>query len=153
MDRLEPRLRTEPWVCITCGTVAALTASVLKARGFKTRLVDSQTLEKPNGYDDGHSLFEVYWPGANKWALVDADMGLMFKNGGAFLSAEELAERVRQDRRPEFFALSQKAAVLDPFFLGPDGYNYALEFRWRWGTPEGKWRWYRRVLGRIHIRS
>ena len=113
--------------------------------------MDSQTLEKANGYDDGHALFEVYLSGANKWALVDADMGLMFKEGGGFLGAEELAERVRQDRRPEFFALAQKAAVLVPFFLGPAGYNYALEFRWRWGTDEGKWRWYRRVLQRVHI--
>jgi hypothetical protein len=153
LERLKSRLLTEPWVSITCGNTAALAASVLNGQGYKTRRVDSQTLEKPNGYDDGHSLFEVYWPEAKKWVLVDADMGLLFKEGSAFLGAEELAERVKQNRRPELVALAQKAAVLDPYFLGPDGYNYALEFRWRWGTDEEKWRWYRRVMQRVNIRQ
>ena len=103
-------------------------------------------MEEPNGYNDGHAMFEVYWPEAGKWILVDADMGLLFKADGQFLSIEEVAKLVKEDRRPEFFVLAQKAAVLDPFFLRADGYNYALEFRWRWGTPEGKWQWYRRVM-------
>jgi hypothetical protein len=153
LDRLKSRLRVEPWVCITCGTIAALAASVLRDRGYNTRRVTAQTLEKPNGYDDGHELFEVQWPGENRWVLVDVDMGLLFKDGGAFLSATDFAERVKQNRPPEFVALAQKAAVLDPFFPGPDGYNYALEFRWRWGTPQGKWRWYRRVMQRVNVEA
>jgi hypothetical protein len=36
--------------------------------------------------------------------------------------------------------------------LGVQGaVNYALEFRWLWGTPDGKWRWYRRVMQRIGL--
>ncbi len=148
-ETLKKRLLVEPWVCITCGNIARLAGDVLSTEGYKTRIVGSSTLEEPNFYNDGHAMFEVYWPEAGKWILVDADMGLLFKAGGVFLGAQEVGELVKQDRRPEFFSLAQKAAVLDPFFLGPDAYNYALEFRWLWGTPEGKWRWYRRVMQRV----
>jgi len=143
------RLLGEPWVCITCGNIARLASDILTVEGYRTRMVGCSTLQEPNGYNDGHALFEVYWPEAGKWVLVDADMGLLFKAGGQFLDAEEVAQAVKEDQRPEFFVLTQKAAVLDPFFLRSDGYNYALEFRWLWGTPEGKWQWYRRVMQRI----
>jgi hypothetical protein len=149
VETLKKRLIVDPWVCITCGKIARLASTVLSAEGYKTRMVGGSTVEEPNGYNDGHSLFEVYWPEAGKWILVDADMGLLFKAGGTFLGAEEVVKRVNQDQRPEFFPLAQKAAVLDSFFLRADGYNYALEFRWLWGTPEGQWRWYRRVLQRL----
>ncbi|NUQ65377.1 MAG: hypothetical protein HUU20_23160 [Pirellulales bacterium] len=148
-DALKKRLVVDPWVCITCGNIARLASSVLAGEGYQTRPVGASTLEEPNGYNDGHCLFEVYSPEAGKWILVDADMGLLFKAGDTFLGAEEVVKRVHEDQRPEFFVLAQKAAVLDPFFLRSDGYNYALEFRWLWGTPEGKWQWYRRVLQRI----
>ncbi len=146
---LKNRLLIEPWVCITCGNIARLASEILSGEGYQTRMVGCSTLEEPNGYNDGHAMFEVYWPQAGKWILVDADMGLLFKAGEQFLGAEEVAKAVKEDQRPEFFVLAQKAAVLDPFFLRPDGYNYALEFRWQWGTPEGKWQWYRRVMQRI----
>ena len=151
IEALKKRLPVDPWVSITCGKIAQLARSILSDEGYKTRMIGCSTLEEPNGYNDGHAIFEVYWPEAGKWIVVDADMGLLFKDHGAFLSAEELAGFVKKNKRPEFFSLAQKAAVLDPFFLGPDGYNYALEFRWLWGTPEGKWQWYRRVLGRIAV--
>jgi len=152
-EALKKSLLVQPWVCITCGTIARLASGILSAEGYKTRMVGSSTLEEPNFYNDGHAMFEVYWPEAGKWILVDADMGLLFKDGGVFLGAHEVGERVKQNRRPEFFYLAQKAAVLDPYFLGPDAYNYALEFRWLWGTPEGKWQWYRRVMQRVAIAS
>jgi hypothetical protein len=148
-ERLKNRLQVEPWVCLTCGNVASLVASIVEAEGYKARIVNTETSEEKNGYDDGHSMLEVYSPQLKKWILVDADMGILFKDDGIFLSAAELAGRVKKNKRPEFVVLAQKAAVLDPFFLGPDGYNYALEFRWRWRSPEGKWRWYRRVLQRM----
>jgi len=152
-ETLKKKLLVEPWVCITCGTVARLASDILSSQGYKTRMVGSSTLEKPNHYNDGHAMFEVFWPEASKWILVDADMGLLFKDGGVFLGAQEVADRVKRNRRPEFFYLAQKAAVLDPYFLRPDGYNYALEFRWLWGTAEGKWQWYRRVMQRVAIIS
>lgn len=140
------RLIAEPWVCLTCGNMARLASAVLSGEGYQTRLVACSTLEEPNRYNDGHVMFEVDWPAAGRWILVDADMGLLFRDGGQFLSAAEVAQRVKDDQRPEFFVLAQKAAVLDPYFLRSDGYNYALEFRWQWATPEGKWQWYRRVM-------
>jgi len=151
LDTLKKKLVVDPWVSITCGKIAQLASSILSAEGYKTRMVGCSTLEPRNGYNDGHAIFEVYSPQAGKWIVVDADMGLLFQDGGAFLSAEELAGCVRKNQRPEFFVLAQKAAVLEPFFLAPDGYNYALEFRWLWGTVEGKWRWYQRVLQRISV--
>jgi hypothetical protein len=151
VEALKKRLLVEPWVSIICGHIAQLAGQVLSAEGYKTRKVGTSTLEEPNGYNDGHAMFEVYWPEAGKWILVDADVGLLFKADGQFLDAEEVARRVQEDRRPEFFVLAQKAAVIDPFFLRSDGYNYALESRWLLATPEGKWRWYRRVMQRITI--
>ena len=147
VGKLREKLRSEPWVSITCGTVSYLFAAILKDEGYKTRQVYALAPEElHNGYDDGHRIFEVFWPAADKWVLVDADMGLLFKDGGAFLDADEFGKRVKDGKKPEFFPLGQKAAVLDPFFPSATGYNYALEFRWRWGTEEGKWRWYRRVF-------
>ena len=151
VETLKKRLLVEPWVSIICGHIAQLASQVLSAEGYKTRKVGTSTLEEPNGYNDGHAMFEVYWPETGKWILVDADVGLLFKADGQFLGAEEVARRVQEDRRPEFFVLAQKAAVIDPFFLRSDGYNYALESRWLLATPEGKWRWYRRVMQRITI--
>jgi hypothetical protein len=113
--------------------------------------VSGKTRDALVGFSSGLWLFEVFWPEAGKWILVDADMGLLFKTGGMFLNAQEVGAMVKRDQRPDFFCLAQKAAVLDPFFLGPDAYNYALEFRWLWGTPEGKWQWYRRVMQRVAI--
>jgi hypothetical protein len=151
IETLRRRLLVEPWVSIICGEIARLASQILSAEGYKTRMVGTSTLEEPNGYNDGHAMLEVYWPEAGKRILVDADVGLLFKAGGLFLGAEEVAKRVKEDRRPEFFVLAQKAAVMDPFFLRSDGYNYALEARWRLGTPEGKWQWYRRVMQSISI--
>lgn len=147
VGKLREKLQSEPWVSISCGTVSYLFAAVLKDEGYKTRQVSaSAPPERHNGYDDGHRLFEVFSPAAGKWILVDADMGLLFKDGGVFLDADEFGKRVKDNNKPEFFVLTQKAAVVDPFFPSPTGYNHALEFRWRWGTDGGKWRWYRRVF-------
>jgi hypothetical protein len=155
VEALIARALREPWVAITCGNIARLLSAVLEGEGYKTRMVYVVTGEKRNHYDDGHVLFEVFWPEAKKWVLVDADMGLLFKDRGAspaaYLGAQEFAARVKEGRRPEFVPLGQKAAVLDPFFLGPGGYNYALEFRWRWATADGQWRWYRRVFQQVQI--
>lgn len=150
IEELRAKLETELWLSVSCGTISRVAGRVLEELGYRTRLVCTLTSDEWNTYDNGHSLLEVFYPVENQWILADVDMGLMFLEGGRFLSAYEFWKKVREGKRPEFLVLSRKE--VDPFFLSPSGFNHAIWMRARMGTLEGKWRWYQRIFQNVALR-
>jgi hypothetical protein len=138
------KLETMPWIVQTCGPTRDLAITVLrKQAGFSSRKVDTLTGEKLSGFDDGHSLLEVYDPGRRKWILADIDMGLLFKHGDNFLNAYEFWKTLREKGEFEFVRLSQ--VEIDPEF------SVALYFQLQTINPERVKDWYRRVFQIIAI--
>lgn len=149
VEELKARLPTCAFLCITCGTIASLAASILDDLGFRTRLVGGLTMEDWNTYDNGHALFEVFSPHAEKWVLADVDMGFLFRHSDVYLDAGEMWECLNQRRALELVPLTN--AIVDPFFAGAWGFNWFLRFRHKWQDEEGKLGWYKRILQAVHI--
>lgn len=148
-DELKAMLPTCSFVGITCGTIASLSASILADLGFRTRSVGSMTLDDWNTYDNGHALFEVYCPRAEKWILADVDMGFLFRQDDTYLDAGQLWQALHQGHSFELIPLAN--SLVDPFFLSPTGFNYFLRFRWKWQDDVGKLAWYRRILQAVSL--
>ena len=138
------KLRTMPWVIQTCGPGRNLAYTVLrKEAGFWPRSIDTLTGEKLSGFDDGHSLLEVYDPRLKQRVLADTDMGYMFEKEGRFLSTLDLWRLIRKG---EDFDLVRLARVeIDPEF------PLAVYGRLQAATPERVKDWYRRVFQIIAI--
>ena len=151
IEELERMLPTCSFVCITCGTIAALASRVLTGLGFRTRSVGALTMEAEawNTYDNGHALFEVFWPSLGKWVLADMDMGYLFRLDGDYLDAGEVWRCLRDEDPIELEPLAE--ALTDPMFLNPAGFNWFLRFRWKWADEQGRMAWYRRILQAIGI--
>ena len=58
-------------VVSTCGPVSEWTVALLQAAGYEARVVSTETLEPPNGWNDGHVLIEVRIDG--EWIAYDVD--------------------------------------------------------------------------------
>ena len=146
LDELERMLPTCSFVCITCGTIAGLAAQVLTGLGFRTRSVGALTMEAEawNTYDNGHALFEVFWPRFGKWVLADVDMGFLFRAEGGYLDTGEVWRCLKKGERLELEPLA--STLTDPMFINPAGFNWFLRFRWNWQDEKGKMAWYRRTL-------
>jgi hypothetical protein len=78
LEQLLSRAKTHKLV-ITCGTTSKLFKSILKDVGIESRIVSTVTLEKLNGYDNGHTMLEVNVDG--KWVLYDFDNNIYFYKG------------------------------------------------------------------------
>jgi len=150
-EELKGLLLHRAFLCITCGTIASLTVSLLKDLGFRARFVSALTSEDWNTYDNGHGLCEVFLPGEGRWVLADVDMGFLFRGDGNLLSAYEFWERINEGREVEFVPLSEK--FVDPFFSSPWGFNWFLRVRYMWRGSEGKKAWYRRIFQAVGIRE
>ena len=77
---------------LTCGCVSDFTCWLLTSLGWKTRRVGAMRVRGPyNTYNNGHQLFEFYWPQYRKWVLADIDMCQMFVKNGAYLNLGEVS--------------------------------------------------------------
>lgn len=150
-EELERMLPTCSFVCITCGTIASVAARVLTGLGFRTRSVRALTTDTAtwNTYDNGHALFEVFWPRQGRWILADVDMGFLFKNATGYLDTGEVWRCLKEDERIELEPLAN--TLVDPMFVSPAGFNWFLKFRWKWQDEQGKMAWYRRILQAVGI--
>lgn len=148
-DELLRMLPTCSFLSITCGVFASLAARVLGERGFQTRLVNGLKNDEWNTYDNGHCLFEVFWPEVEKWVLADVDMGYLFRLDDTFLSAGDVWQRLQAGGDLELVPLAQKVA--DPFFPAPSGFNWFLRFRSQCRTEGQKLHWYRRILQNMSV--
>jgi hypothetical protein len=90
LEQLRSRAKTHKLV-ITCGTASKLIQSLLRDAGIESRIVVTMTLEKLNGYDNGHTMLEVNLGG--KWVLYDFDNNVYFENGHPLSFEEFIAAR------------------------------------------------------------
>lgn len=149
---LREKLKHEPWVSIYCGVVHKLFNDILREHGFRAREIAVKTSQEHNTFDNGHCLQEVFFPEHRKWLLVDADIGVLFKDGERFLSAYELLQQAREGRQPQFVPLARKE--VDPFFsdsASGQEVNYVPWMRCQLSTDALKWAWYRRVFQNLTI--
>jgi hypothetical protein len=140
-------LREDSCISVTCGTIARMAKILLAQQGIESRFVAGLTLAEWNAYDNGHTLFEVLWPGVG-WVLVDLDMGLLFQDDNKFLNLHDVFRCIRDGRTPELVRLAP--FQVDPhFYLG--GYNMSLICQWSWRSEAAIWEWYGRIFQTVSI--
>ena len=118
---------------LTCGRISGLAFYLLTQRGLYARLVGSLTLEEWNGFDDGHTLLEVYSTTFKKWIVYDLDMNQQPLVNGKPLTLPEFRDAT-QNGTVEFAKLAT-----DPL-LDPNDVNYETFKSYDWSA------WYKRVL-------
>lgn len=92
---------------LTCGYIADFCCRILKRAGWQTRRVAALRVEgKYNSYDNGHQLFEFYWPTLDKWVLADVDMCQMFVRDGNFLNLGEVSSLIQDGKDFELYPLT-----------------------------------------------
>jgi hypothetical protein len=149
LEEATKQLKTLPWISRTCGPMRNVAWNVIHMQAgkkyFWPRGVDGLTMAELSGFDDGHSLFEVYSPGDKRRILVDIDMGYLFreKPDGPFLAAVELWQLIHENKPFELYRLSTKEV--------DSSFPYALTGRLQTSSPERVKAWYRRVMQIISI--
>lgn len=106
---------------IACGDIARFTKFVLASQGIESRVVQFETLEARNGYDDGHLMLEVLIDGA--WVLVDVDARNVFEHESRRLSASGFMSLHMEEIDIIKFSLAPLLSYND---LSPQGYDYTL---------------------------
>lgn len=86
-------------VYLTCSRIAAFSCKVLNGLGYKTRTVGGIANEVRNGFDDEHTLLEVFDPIADNWLVADVDNNSVFKRkgGDTLLNFQEFREALYAD--------------------------------------------------------
>ncbi len=133
---------------LTCSYISDFCCELLKEFRWKTRRVAALRVKGEwNTFDNGHSLFEFYWPKLKKWILADVDMHSMFLKNGNYLSLGEVSQLIQQGKdfdlepltHPGFGGLDTSDGVLKNFSFSAmcEVMNY---------DPQIKKEWYRQTL-------
>jgi len=138
---------------LTCDRLAALGREVLRRQGVAARVVLGRTAEEPTGYDDGHSVLELYHPQVRAWVACDLDNDARFVGAedGRPLSALELSDRVASggaDYRIVRIASDTRLDVSG--FRSPEGFVWTFVGEWAQADLKA---WYARVLQVVLIRD
>ncbi len=151
LPTLRSRLIDCSWIILTCGHARDLAMSVMRELSLKyqTRPVNTIAIgESKNGFDDGHSMFEVLGGAFPRWTVVDIDQGLLFRTtGDEFLDTTSLIGALAKGTSVRYEELSPKEFDLE--FPGRDrmaGYNFAVYQQASLRDPQARARWYRRLL-------
>jgi len=92
---------------LTCGPVSQFVRTLLGRLGWETRQVSCIRLEGEwDTWNDGHVLFEFYWPQYRKWVLADVNAHKMFVKNGEYLNAGEVTELIRSGQDFDFAPLT-----------------------------------------------
>ena len=84
---------------LTCACISDFVCWVLAPFGWKTRRVGAMRVRGAyNTYNNGHQLFEFYWPKYRKWVLADVDMCQMFVKNGAYLNLGEVSVLIQSGK-------------------------------------------------------
>lgn len=124
---------------LTCGSVVAFALRVLAEKGYQARMVQAQTTEPWNRYDNGHTMLEIWRPDYKKWVLYDLAMNSDFPSPQGPLSLWELSRLINQGK-PFQPRLISHDSELDIAFSGI--FNEELTQL----SPVQVDSWYRRVL-------
>tara|TARA_B100000686_G_scaffold205008_1_gene211826 strand:- start:556 stop:1599 length:1044 start_codon:yes stop_codon:yes gene_type:complete len=134
---------------LTCGPTSQWVKYILDSLNIKSRLVKTITLNKWNGFDDGHALIEVWREKWNKWVVYDFTNNSYFKpkNGGAPFSLIEFSKIVPNDNY-EIISLSFDTPFeMTKFNSGYRFYSQTVGDLWYWEETRANLRaWYRRIM-------
>jgi hypothetical protein len=88
---------------LTCGPSSEFARQVLEQQGWQARGVNTVRVRGEwTTWNNGHVMFEFYWPEQRKWVLADVNAHRMFVQNGLYLSAGEAMEIVRRGEQFEF---------------------------------------------------
>ena len=133
-------------IFIICAGVSRWAVDVLTHNKVRARRVGSFTLAPSNGYDDGHSLIEVYREDCKKWVLYDLDNNACFLRKETPLSLVEMVDCVQSGEDYEIKLLSSDTPLDVSNFKSPkNGYDWAFNEEFS-NSKNGLRRWYKRVL-------
>jgi hypothetical protein len=131
---------------VTCERAVNFVMHTISALGIKTRLIQGLSIEKLNGYDDGHVIMEVWVPAYDKWILVDVDNNALFKatHNEGYLNLVEFKDALDSDNL-QIVPLALDTKVDASQFKEGD-YSFAFLSEMQSSTPEMLKSWYKRVL-------
>lgn len=132
---------------ITCGAASAFTRTLLNSMGWRTRAFGPMRVEgEYNTHDNGHAVFEFYWPKHRKWILADVDMCQMFLKNGEYLSLGEVSCLIQDgedfDLQPLTVSGTSRIDSSEAVAGGFPGYECFQGLC----TPQGAKEWLRRTL-------
>jgi len=126
-------------LALTCGPLSMLIQNLLQRHGIRSRIVHAHTLERLNGYNDGHILLEVWIPDNNCYIVVDVDKKAFFTSvSGKQLSLFELTYIVYSRCFFGIERLSTPSTVDWSGFVDEiTGINYQFYEAWVYGSEKG----------------
>jgi hypothetical protein len=129
-------------VSATCGKISLWTKYNLDKLGIKSRRVAGLTLDEWNGYDNSHTLLEVYRKDLSKWVIYDLDNNLFFEIDSKPLSFIEFNEAVLNNKLYTLKNLA-KDENLDVYGYKDKDYSYSFVGEYiQSDLPH----WYKRVI-------
>lgn len=87
------------FVIVTCGKSSLLVKKLLDASSIPSRIIHTFTKEKPNGYNDSHTMLEVYDSRRKAYCVVDVDKKVNFMKGKRCLNAYELCSSLKRNEK------------------------------------------------------
>jgi len=133
-------------IYLTCSRIANYANNVLERKGYNTRIAGGIAGDSTNGFDDEHTLMEVFDPVANKWIAADIDNNTLFKqkNSNTFLSFVEFREALYKDSL-EFYPLSKDVRYDISGFKSKNDYAFGFIME-RLHNKEQLAKWYKRIF-------
>lgn len=132
---------------LTCGYISQFSVNLLKELNIKSRLVWGVVAKNKfrNGYDDGHTMLEVFDILENKWVLFDIDNNRYFKNSsGISLNFIEFWQALKNKKyNLETIRLANDSSIDFSGFISADGYKFGLYSE---SIMNSISEWYKRVL-------
>ncbi len=140
-------------VYLTCSRIAAFACKELTQRGYKTRMVGGIAGDSSNGFDDEHTMMEVFDPATNKWIVADIDNNSIFRlkdtNNGAFLSFAQFREALYNNNL-DFYPLSKDVRYDISGFKSKNDYAFGFIME-RLHNKEELAKWYRRIFRNVLV--
>jgi hypothetical protein len=126
-------------LALTCGPLSILIQNLLQRYGISSRVVHTYTLERLNGYNDGHVLLEIWVPTENRYVVVDVDKKAFFTSeSGKQVNLFELTYIVHSRC---FFGIKRfpTPSTVDwsGFVDEITGINYQFYEAWVYGSEKG----------------
>jgi hypothetical protein len=133
-------------IYLTCSKIAGFASDILNANGYKTRIVGGIASDSRNGFDDEHTLLELFEPKTNKWVVADIDNNSVFKRKGAgeLLSFIEFRDALYANELEQ--VLLSRDVIFDiSGFKSKDDYTLGFIMERR-NNPVELLNWYKRIF-------
>lgn len=135
-------------VCLTCGPLAGFVKKLMTSNGMEVRVVHTFTRSRFKGYNDSHTLLEVWSKEAEKYVLVDVDRKALFFRKNTPLSFFDVYQIVQSNKTFEVRTFS-KLTLIDwgGFSCKKNGNSFAFFELFNYGEDSGLERMIERLFG------